>query len=115
MLLCDLLYYANSRFEINKHSIVEFRIFLNPTDFKNILEECILLKPPNTKFILNVDNKCIMMKNFSIFQRNFYPYQDPNSKLHDGTALFEYDFQNYWEQRVQILTESERIIKNIIE
>lgn len=114
MLLSDLLYYANLKLGILKKSIVKFRIFLNPEEFKNILDECILLKY-NAKYILNVDSGQIIMKNFVIIEKHLAYWQNPSAKINNEFAFFEYDFSNYWGELVPILTKEERIIKNIIE
>jgi hypothetical protein len=100
MKLDDLLYFA----ELKLKSCNGVNIYLNSKDFKNIANECVLLNCYDCEhYKISINNK---IKIFSVIPKCF---------LKNNWAIFDYFGGTVLEEDVHILTETERIIKNIIE
>lgn len=98
MLLEDLLYCANNYLVIWPNDAL--LIFLNHEDFKNIVNKLV---------ILNHNNEIIINSNIKIY------YSPRFLKINKKHAIFEFENTNLKTIEIEILTENERIIKNILE
>jgi hypothetical protein len=103
MLLSDLLYRANFELKNNKASFIS--IFINSNDFKNIADQALNLKCYNyERYKIIINDHIIINSSLNKF-----------SNIANEHAIFEYFRHIILEEYVRILTETERIIKNIIE